>query len=277
MKTKFGICNFCVPGTGVFAPRFVAEAGLDGMSIEFGTYAKGFPLSNRRLQDGYLEEQQEYAIQYPNIGLSDFDTIPLHAVHNDPLHEVAKGMFRSAIDAAAYMKVPLVFAPGFLNSEIRTNQEFERTVSMFQYACDLAGEKGILIGSENMLSAVKQRDLVSSVARKNFRLFYDSNNYFHFKGFDQVQVLAETYEFLAPQLHVKDGKKGELGCALLGRGDANFLGVMKELGKRDYNGWLIIENAYEQMPLRAMNEDVFEILHEDVAILKRAAAEVQLA
>lgn len=36
MNVKLGICNFCVPGTGIFAPKFVAEAGLDGMSIEFG-------------------------------------------------------------------------------------------------------------------------------------------------------------------------------------------------------------------------------------------------
>ncbi len=43
MNVKLGICNFCVPGTGIFAPKFVTEAGLDGMSIEFGTYEDHYP------------------------------------------------------------------------------------------------------------------------------------------------------------------------------------------------------------------------------------------
>lgn len=34
MDVKLGICNFCVPGTGIFAPQSAAEAGLDGMPIK---------------------------------------------------------------------------------------------------------------------------------------------------------------------------------------------------------------------------------------------------
>lgn len=276
MTTKLGICNFCVPGTGVFAPRFVAEAGLDGMSIEFGSLAKGFPLASRRLQDAYLDAQQHHAVQYPNIGLSDFDNTSMHAPAGSPAHAVVRRMFRSAIDAAAHMGIPLVFAPSFLASEIKSEEELVRTAEMFRFACDLAGDRGILVASENMLPPARQRQLAETVGRKNFRLFYDSNNLFHFMGIDQVQALRETYDLLVPQVHVKDGRKGELGSALLGTGDANFEGVMQELGSRGYDGWLIIENAYEQMPLRAAAEDVFEIFHRDVANLVAAAKEAAL-
>ena len=276
MTAKLGICNFCVPGTGVFAPHFVAEAGLDGMSIEFGSLAKGFPLDSRRLQDAYLDAQQQTGIEYPNIGLSDFDNTSMHALEGSPSYEVGRRMFRGAIEAAAHMKIPLVFAPSFLASEIKSDEELDRTAEAFRFACDLAGERGVAVASENMLPPARQRQLVEAVGRENFRLFYDSNNLFHFMGIDQVRALQDTYDLLAPQLHVKDGKKGGLGSALLGTGDANFKGVMKELGTRGYDGWLIIENAYEQMPLRGVMEDVFEIFRRDVSNLVGAAKEAGL-
>jgi len=271
MAVKLGICNFCVPGTGIFAPRFVAEAGLDGMSIEYGTLAKSFPLSSRRMQDEYLDAQQRFGIQYPNIGLSDFDYTPIHAPKGHPAHEVARRMFTGAIEAAARMEIPLVFASSFMASEIKTDEQLERVAELYRFVCDAAGDKGIRVASENMLTPARQRQLVQAVSRENFGIFYDSNNAFHFLGLDQVQTLRETYDLLVPQLHVKDGKKGELGSALLGSGDAGFRGVMQELGKRGYEGWLIIENAYEQLPLRAAMEDVFDVFHKDVALLKGAA------
>jgi sugar phosphate isomerase/epimerase len=270
MEVKLGICNFCVPGTGVFAPRFVAEAGLDGMSIEFGTYEKGFPLASRKLQEAYLDAQQKHGIEYPNIGLSGFDFIPFHAREDNPLYGTIRKMLKSAVEAASFMKIPLVFVPTFNVSDIRTDEEFEYAVRMFRYACDLAGERGISIGSESPMDSARQIELITAVGRKNFGLFYDSDNYFYVKGYDQVEILEDLYDYLVPQLHVKDGQKGVLAGALLGEGEANFYGVMDVLKKRNYKGWLILENLYEQMPLRARHEDVFETFLEDVRILKKA-------
>ena len=71
MNVKLGICNFCVPGTGVFAPQIVSEMGLDGMSLEFGSCEHGWALSQKKIMDLYLEAQQKYAVAYPNIGCSD--------------------------------------------------------------------------------------------------------------------------------------------------------------------------------------------------------------
>jgi sugar phosphate isomerase/epimerase len=270
MDVKLGVCNFCVPGTGVFAPRFVAEAGLDGMSIEFGTYDKGFPLASRKLQEAYLDAQQKHGIEYPNIGLSGFDFIPFHARENNPLHGTIKKVLKNAVEAAAFMKIPLVFVPTFQESDIKSDEDFECAVIMFQYLCDLAGEKGVSVASENPMDSAAQIELVNAVGRKNFGLFYDSDNYFYGKGYDQVEILEDLYDHLVPQLHVKDGKKGVLAGSLLGEGEANFYGVMDVLKKRNYQGWLILENLYEQMPLRARNEDVFKTFLEDVRILRKA-------
>jgi sugar phosphate isomerase/epimerase len=270
MDVKLGICNFCVPGTGVFAPQLVAEAGLDGMSIEFGTYEKGFPLSNRRVQDAYKEARARYGIQYCNIGCSGFDFIPFYAHQGHAFYDVVRKFIKDAIAAAAYLDIPLVFMPSFHASAIDTEDQFKNAVKMFRYACDLASDKGIMIGNENMLDASMQIRLCEEVGHDNFGIFYDSDNYFFNKGYDQVDILEAIYEHLTPQLHVKDGKRGVLAGALLGHGDARFNDVIAYLKKRDYKGWIIIENLYEQQPLRGLNEDVYATFRRDVEILKAA-------
>jgi sugar phosphate isomerase/epimerase len=270
MDVKLGICNFCVPGGGVFSPQLVAEAGLDGMSIEFGTYENGFPLSNKRVQDAYKEAREQYGIQYCNIGCSGFDFIPLHAHQGHVFYDIVRKFVREAVNAATYLEIPLVFMPTFHASVIDTEDKFRNTVKLFRYACDLASDKGIMIGHENMMDAQRQLRMCEEVDHDNFGIFYDSDNYFFQKGYDQVEILDAVYDHLTPQLHVKDGKRGVLAGALLGQGDARFKDIIAYLKKRNYRGWIILENLYEQGPLRALNEDVYATYRQDVAILKEA-------
>ncbi len=46
-----------------------------------------------------------------------------------------------------------------------------------------------------------------------------------------------------------------------------FFVVMESLRKRNYTGYLILENYYDQLPLRAKG-DSYELLKEDIRILK---------
>lgn len=270
MDVKLGICNFCVPGTGIFAPQLVAEAGLDGMSIEFGTYENHFPSATRRVQDAYVEAREQYGIEYCNIGMSCFDFIPFHAHKGHPMHEIVKGALKAAIDAAEYMKIPMVFIPSFGASSIETEDEFDNAVEMFKYACAYAKEKGILISSENKMRAAKEIELVERVDYDNFSLFYDSYNYFYQNGYDQLEILKELYPYLGPQLHVKDGKPGVLAGSLLGEGDSGFYKVIDYLKKQNYSGWIISENLYEKQPTNTFETDVYELFRKDVDILKEA-------
>lgn len=270
MNVKLGVCNFCVPGTGVFAPELVAEAGLDGMSLEFGTYDKGFPLSCRRIQDAYLEAARRYNIEYCNIGCSGFDFIPFHAHRGNEYHKIVKKCLSDAINTASYMNIPLVFIPTFGVSTINDEEQFENAVSMFQYACDLASEVGVLIASESVMKPENQIKLYNRVARDNFGIFYDSNNFFYFKGYDQLEVLKQLYDYLIPQLHVKDSKAGFFAGSLLGKGESQFFDVIDYLKEREYSGWIISENLYEEKPLNFLKEDVYATFLEDVEILKKA-------
>ncbi|MGI6669212.1 MAG: sugar phosphate isomerase/epimerase family protein [Acetivibrionales bacterium] len=247
----------------------VKEVGFDGMSIEFGNYADGYPVSVREVQDAYLDAQQKYEIEYPNIGMSGFDYLPFHAHKGTAMHEVVKQSLRLAIDAAAYMKIPLVFIPTFGVSTIETEDQFKNAVHMFQYAADYAEKKHIMIASESVMDLPRQIRLYEEVRRGNFRLFYDSDNFFYEKGYDQVEMLKGMYPYMVDQLHVKDGKAGVLAGSLLGDGDSDFAGTIAFLKEKGFKGWIISENLYFKPPLFEIGGDALKALREDVQRLKK--------
>ena len=273
MNVKLGICNFCVPGTGVFAPQIVSEMGLDGMSLEFGSCEHGWALSQKKIMDLYLEAQQKYAVAYPNIGCSDGDNIPFHTPKGDPLYDTVQYWVTKAVDSAAYMKIPMVFFSNFNASLADTEEKLEQTAERYRYLCDYAGEKGIEISCECPLSPQKQIQLTQMVDRRNFTLFYDSDNFTYFTDYRQTDVLKEIYPYMGKQLHVKDSTEGCIANAVLGTGVADFYGSIKYLSEQNYDGWLILENLYELAPMRHLNSDYFEIMREDIRVLKEAIAD----
>lgn len=270
MDVKLGICNFCLPGTGVFAPRLVKEVGLDGMSIEYGAYEKGYPLSQKIIRDLYLEAQQKFGIEYANIGCSDGDFLPFYMRPSGPRFETVRRAHFDAVDAAAYMKIPAVFFSNFNASLVRTEEDMEYTARRYQELCDCAGEKGIEIGCECPLGAARQLELVERVGRPNFKLFYDSDNFAAFTEFKQVDVLAAIYPHMMNQLHVKDSTEGTFANTLLGTGISDFSGSIAYLKEHHYSGWLILENLYEKEDFQNISPERIETVREDVRRLKEA-------
>ncbi len=270
MKVKLGICNFCVPVGGMFAPQIVAEMGLDGMSLEFGSCEHGWALTQKKIMDLYLEAQQKYGIEYANIGCSDGDNVPFYAPEGDPMYNTIQYWVTKAVDAAEYMKLPMVFFSNFNASLADTEEKLENTAKRYRYLCDYAGDKGIEISCECPLSVEKQFQLVDMVDRENFSLFYDSDNFTYFTDFKQVDVLRGIYPHMGNQLHVKDSTPGCIGNAVLGTGVGDFYGTINFLKEKNYEGWLILENVYELASMRHLNPDYFEIMKEDIRVLKEA-------
>ena len=270
MDVKLGICNFCVPGTGMFAPQVVSEFGLDGMSVEFGSYEHGWPLAQRKIQDLYLEAQQKYGIAYPNVGVSDGDNVPFHARKGTKWDPIVDAEGTKAIDAAAYMGIDLVFFSNFNASYMANDEDIENTARRYRYFCDYAGEKGIRIGCENPNSVADQKKLYDLVDRKNFYFLFDSCNHACLTDIDVHEVLREMYPYYVNQMHVKDGVKGQNASLVLGTGTTGYDETIQFLKDKNYSGWLILENLYELDPMRTINEDYFEIMKADVAALKKS-------
>ena len=268
MGIKLGICNFITPGTGVFAAKLVKEAGLDGMSLDYGRRKYGYPLSQPKVLEGYKEARDYYGIEYANIGFSAGDWDPIWVDKGHPYFDEIEEKSLDAVDVAEYFGLPLVYFATFHESLPDTYEKRKSLAKRFQRICDKAASKGIEIAWENPLEVEEQMEVLHLVDRDNFKFFYDGNNFVYFKGYNQVEILDKLYPYMTNQLHVKDGTEGKSSNAILGTGVSDFFGIAKYLKEHNYNGWIILENMYEYEDMRHLNPDYFELMKQDVKVLK---------
>ena len=270
-SVKIGACDWALPGDGLFAPRIAAEFGLEVLSLKIGLYENNYPIAESVMQRYYLEEQQRYGIEYCAVALNDFDNFPMHARENTKEFAIAQRIMDKGVKAAVGLKASILQVPNFAVSEVKDDEDMTCLAAAFRYLCDKAGPYGIKVASECVMSPGEFKILYDLVDRQNFGLYFDTQNYRLVKNYDQVEMLEGLYDYMVPQLHVKDGN-GELSGALLGTGDTDFYGTIDCLKRHNYNGYYLLENYYDRLPLRLANNEQspYELLKEDIAILKKA-------
>ncbi|MCD8217533.1 MAG: sugar phosphate isomerase/epimerase [Clostridiales bacterium] len=264
-----GACDWALPGNGLYATAIAASVGLDALSLKIGLCENDYPLTQPEMQRIYLEEQQKYGIEYCAIALNDFDNIPMHARKGTEHYDTVWGMLKRAVPTAKALGVKIIQVPGFAASEIKTEADMQHSAKAFQYLCDAAGEYGIQVASENILDPERFVQLYEMVDRKNFGLYFDSQNYQVSGGFSEVAILDKLYPYMCNQLHVKDGPDVMSG-GLLGTGTSKFYDSMAWLDAHDYSGYILLENYYDVYPLRAQADNPYDLLREDIKILKNA-------
>jgi len=266
---KIGSCDWGLPGAGLYATQIAASAGLEALSLKIGLYENDYPITHPEMQKIYLSEQQKYGIEYCAIALNDFDNIPMHARKNTREYEIVWNLLERAIVTAKALGVKIIQVPGFAASEVKTEEDLEYSVQAFRYLCDAAGANGISVASENTMSPSEFMKLFEMVERDNFSLYFDSQNYHLFKGHDELDILSGLYPVMCGQIHVKDGN-GAMSGSLLGTGDSNFYGTIGWLKEHEFSGYIMLENYYDQLPLRSLADNPYDLLREDIRILKEA-------
>ena len=248
---KIGACDWGLPGNGLYATQIAAAAGLDALSLKIGLHEFDYPLTQPEMQKIYLNEQQKYGIEYCAIALNDFDNIPMHARKGTKAYDIVWDLLKRAVHTAKALGVQMIQVPGFAASEIKN-------------------EHGISVAGENVMNVKEFRTLYDMVDRKNFYLYFDSQNYYLNRGYRETDILEGLYPLMCNQLHVKDGADGALSGSLLGTGDSRFFETMTWLDQHSYTGYILLENYYDQMPLRTQAENPYDLLREDIKILKTA-------
>lgn len=266
---KIGSCDWGLPGGGLYAVQIAASVGLEALSLKIGLYENDYPITQPEMQKIYLGEQQKYGIEYCAVALNDFDNIPMHARKGTKEYEIVWNLLKRAVTTAKNLGVQIIQVPGFAASEVKTEEDMEHSSRALQYLCDTAGEHGISVASENTMACAQFMKLKEMVDRDNFSLYFDSQNYYLFKGYDEIDVLTDLYPVMCNQIHVKDGN-GAMSGGLLGTGDSKFYETMSWLKAHEYSGYILLENYYDQLPLRTQAENPYDLLREDIRILKEA-------
>lgn len=254
-SNKFGICLWSLPIEGPYGCKLASKLGFDGVQLELGSYNRGFPLSKTSTQKAYLEVARKYNISYPSIAIRTTDNYSMTSLDSEEDKKIVMKAIEKGIETAKAMNISHIMIPSFEKSNIKTELDFQRTVDTFKLVCDYGLQSGITVTTENSLSTKKTLELFKKVDKKNFQLYFDTQNYYLNKGYETPQLIKELFPYFCNQLHVKDGKGKELSGALLGKGDTGFYRSIEELDRHKYSGWFIIENYYNQKPLSCLHQD----------------------
>ncbi len=267
-NVKIGICEWALPGGGLYGAKIASELGLDGIELELGSYERDFPLSHKEMQDSYREAALRWGIEYPSIAVND---LCQHGMTNEKGSEkraIATEGITRGIDTAYELNIPLVQLPSFEDGEIKNEKDFNNVADCLKYACKYAKDKGIVIGTENLLTVEENLKMIEMVGYDNLKVYFDSQNYFLFKDYNTQELLDRLVKHIC-EIHVKDGN-GHMSGSLLGKGNTGFYETIKILKKHNYSGWVQLENYYDQKPLSLEAKDPYKLLREDIKILKEA-------
>ncbi|MGI6169603.1 MAG: TIM barrel protein, partial [Christensenellales bacterium] len=163
-----GICDWALPGEGLYATRMAAEFGLQALALKIGLLENYYPITEQTMQRYYLEEQQRYGIEYCALALNDFDNLPIHAREGTTEHEQVWEILRRAVSTAVALGIPMVQVPAFGASEIKNMEDMRYTANALRYLCGELGEHGISVGSENLLDPREFIEFYGMVGKKNF-------------------------------------------------------------------------------------------------------------
>ncbi len=264
---KIGICEWSLPVDGPLSFNYAAMAGVDGVQIDLGRAKRDFPMAKRIVQSLYRGYAAMNNIQIPAIAVRELDECPMLSPEGSKARRLAEKAITLAIDAAYSMNIPLVMLPNFDASDIKDESDITKAVKLFRMACDYAQSKHVMLSVENLLGYDEYEKLFALVKRPNMKLYFDTQNYFLNKSIDTPMLLRKLIKHVC-QIHFKDGVDNMLSSALLGKGDCKCMESMEVLKEYGYDGWIILENYYDQAPLSLTDENPIELITKDTQTLK---------
>lgn len=267
MKYKLGIVEWALPPMGPYLAKMLKELGLQGMELDFGEYEEGYRLSNRRIQEAYLECAEAYGFEYPSMALNALNTHGMSHDRNSVDGMIAIETIKKGIQAAKEMNIPVVQLPSFHSGDIRTEKDFYNTCEKLRLACELSSGTDMILAMENVLDAEQTLKMIDEVGCDRVKVFFDTQNYHIDRGYSEPEILAAIAEHVI-QVHVKDGFNKAISSAPLGKGDASFLETAEVIKRTNCTEWLFIENFYHWQPLSLMHDDMFELLKADIQTLE---------
>lgn len=156
-RLKYGVCQWCIPGDGMYAARLASMAGWDGVQLDLGTYERGMPLTQKAIQEGLKEDADRFSIEYPSLVINDLTVHSMSKnVRNSSEGAIVYELIRKGVEVTEAMNIEALMIPCFFESYITTESELLNTVEAFRYCCELAQESNIDVYVESILSAEDQ-------------------------------------------------------------------------------------------------------------------------
>ena len=215
---RIGVCHWSLDGPGPGALARASELGFSAMHLDGDELAR-----DSWLPDGpamaatYAEAAARTGVRITAVSPGRLNQLGLTSPDGSEAAASCERSIGVAIAAAGALGAPLVFLPSFRNGEIRDEAGLRRTAEVIRAACDIAARHGLLVATENTLSAADNLRLLALVDRPNARILLDTLNPALW-GHDVATYVESLWPHLADQVHVKDGRDGKMGNAALAMG-----------------------------------------------------------
>lgn len=265
---KVGICQWSLPGrlSGPGSFEILSRYGLEGIELDLGAYEEGFPLANEIIQEAYKKAGNKHDLEFPSLAVNELNKYGMTNATDSKKRRIAITAINTAIDVAEFLNISIIQLPSFEDGEIESVADFQNTVEILQHACDAAAGKGLVIGTENLLSIKENKRLLDEVNRDNLKIYFDLQNYKLFEGYNTPKMIEELYPYIC-EIHAKDGEN-RMSESLLGEGKAGFNESVETLKERGYSGWFQLENYYFKKPLSDRGNP-FDLLSRDNEYLRK--------
>lgn len=278
-KIKFGVCEFAFPCLGPSAVRMAHEAGFEGIQLaDAGGSVKSYPLTNKWIQEDYLEASEKYGIALQSIHLYTLVRQGfIRCSQKSPEGEIAMESIKQGIIAASQMHIPTVMIEGM---RMYGAAQHHHVYEMYKYAVEVAESYGVEIAMETDMTLSKHFEFLDQFDGK-LKLCFDTHNpVMYGTGYPPDMIRALGRERIS-HFHMKESLADEEGfitketapIVLLGEGSTYFDQSVQAIKDIAYEGWIISETFYERPRFNCGGEDYVSSARKDVEKLKAAFAD----
>lgn len=298
-NVKFGACEYNFPVWGSLALEMAHEAGFDGIEItDGGGYLQphpmnkglfveyerlalnlvrldGFPLTDRIIQEDYLEAQAKTGMRITGIYLYFLNSQGFVNCDNKTLQgQDALKTIKNAIIAASQMGVPLVCVPTKGMFGVAKNAY---ALQKLEYAVQVGKEYGVRIANSFDTSLARELEVIDRLGGSLKADFNTIDPVVCAQG-DPVEMIRALGRERIEQLKIRDLKadrEGFLtretsGDALLGQGDAPWKDCVQAVKEIGFEGWVISDTPFNSAALHINGEDYVSLAKKDAATLRDA-------
>lgn len=294
---QFSASEYCFPIWGRLAMEMAKDAGFTGIQItDGGGYLQphpknngfveyerfgldlrrkdSFPLTDKTVQDYYLECAEKTGIQLTGIYLYLLDHQGfIKFADRTPQGQQCRETIRSAVKAASEMRIPLVIIPA--NGMFGVGQH-SYAFDKLRYAVEVGEEFGVRVAASMDTPLSRQLEILEKLDGKLKLNFNTIDPTFYATG-DAPAMIRGLKPEQAACFRVRDMARTSEGYVvkeesrntLLGQGDADFAACAAAIQDTGYTGWIVSETPYYSQDL-ARQGSFTELAEQDLKTLEKA-------
>jgi sugar phosphate isomerase/epimerase len=228
-RFKVGVTDWNLKLEG--KPESVALAkrlGFDGVQISIGVGADRLPLSDRALQQQFLEASRREGLPLASVCLN---VLHRNFLKSDPL---GQRWVADSIPIAHDLGVKVVLLPFFGKGALQTTEEMDRVGHVLREVAPAAEKAGVILGLEDTISARDNARIMGRAKSPAVLTYYDVGNSTK-NGFAVVEEIRWLGADRICEVHLKDNPH------FLGQGTIDFPAVVAALADIGFRQWAQLE------------------------------------